>query len=287
MTHAEDLPDLHKLWNYQKPDETEKTFRDLLPRAEASGDKGYTLQLWTQIARALGLQGKFDAAHKVLDDVEKELTDKTRVARVRCLLERGRVFNSSRHPDKARPLFEKAWDLGREYRTDDYAVDAAHMMAIVAAPEDKLAWNIKAMERAEQSDEPRARGWLGTLYNNIGWDYHEQGEYAKALEVHRKCLEVHEARDPQSSGTRIARWSVAKQLRCLGRADEALQIQRELEKNEPDGFVFEEIGECLLLQKKEAAARPYFKKAYDLLKEIAWVAEDTKRMERLEELSGG
>jgi tetratricopeptide (TPR) repeat protein len=135
------------------------------------------------------------------------------------------------------------------------------------------------------------------LYNNIGWDYHDQGEYRKALEIHRKGLEWHEARDRKSGAeipgrsTLIARWSVAKQLRLLGRVEEALAIQYELlelyrKAEVGDGFVQEEIGECLLLQGREEEARPHFAEAWRLLKEISWVADDDpERLERIRDLA--
>jgi len=293
MTRAqEELPDLDKLWDYSKPAETEQRFREMLPKAEAAGDADYLLQLKTQLARTLGLQGKFEAAHAVLDEVEKADDGRLPVVHVRYLLERGRAFNSSKHPDEARALFLAAWEFGVEKKIDGYACDAAHMMAIVEPPEKREAWNVKAMELAEKSSDEKAKRWLGTLYNNMGWDAHDAGDYARALELHEKCLAWHRARNPESRGTRIAKWSVAKQLRMLKRLDEALALQRELledwkKAGEEDGFVYEELGECLLAQGKADEARPWFRKAYALLKEIGWVAEDKARMDRLQKLAEG
>ncbi|MFZ1459275.1 MAG: hypothetical protein WAU38_00630, partial [Ignavibacteria bacterium] len=84
-----------KLWNYSKPDETEKKFREILPEIKASGDKSAYLQLLTQIARTLGLQRKFEDAHILLDETETQLTDDDPVSKIRYQLERGRTFNSS------------------------------------------------------------------------------------------------------------------------------------------------------------------------------------------------
>jgi len=273
-----------KLWNYSEPAATERKFRDLLPGTRDADER---LQLLTQIARTLGLQRKFDEAHAILDGVERELTPDLRTVRVRCLLERGRSFNSSKQPDRARPLFLEAWDLGRAAKLDDYAVDAAHMMAIVEPPDRKLAWNEKAMAVAEASSEPRARGWLWALYNNIGWDYHAQGRYAESLALHEKARGWAAASRPGGEQHFISRWSVARQLRALGRVDDALAAQRTLlAENDKDGFVHEEIGECFLLLGREAEAKPCFRRAHAILKEIAWVAEDKARIERLARLGG-
>jgi tetratricopeptide (TPR) repeat protein len=288
---AEELPNFDKLWDYQKPDETEKKFRELLPRAQESKNPDYHLQLLTQIARTLGLQAKFDEAHKLLDQVEAKLTEDTKTARIRYLLERGRAFNSSKHPDKARALFLEAWEFGNKNGEDFHAVDAAHMLALVEPPEKKLAWALKGMELAEKSKDERAKRWLGTLYNNIGWDFHDQKQYAKALEAHEKCWEWYKQHAPESRGALIAKWSVAKQLRYLDRADQALKMQRELrdayeKAGQPDGFVFEELAECLLLQGQPDEAKPWFKKAYAALETATWVAETyPERWARLKRLA--
>src|SRR4051794_37050339 len=116
-----ELPDFDKLWNYSKPDETEMKFRAILPQAQAAKDQSYLAQLLTQIARAQGLQKKFNDAHATLDEVEKMLTDDLKLARVRYLLERGRAFNSSGQTDRALPLFVKAADLARKEKFNRFA----------------------------------------------------------------------------------------------------------------------------------------------------------------------
>ncbi len=291
--HADELPDFDKLWDYGNPAATEKRFRELLPKAEAAGNLGYKLELLTQIGRTLGLQRKFKEAHELLDGVEKQLTDGTQRARVRYLLERGRAFNSSNQKAKAVPVFEQAWNLARSIKAHGLAVDAAHMLGIaVPGTDDKLAWNVKAMEYAESSKDPRAMRWLGTLYNNIGWTYHEAKQYEKALEVHTKGWLWRQKVAPDSQGTRIAKWSVAKQLRELKRAALALALQRELlavyEKMEkPSGFVFEEIGECLLLLDEPDEAKPWFAKAWPLLKDMQWIqSSEPERLPRIKRLGG-
>src|SRR5713226_9326469 len=84
------LPDFDSLWDYDHPGATERKFREFLPAALDSRDFPYLTQLLTQIARAEGLQRKFQDAHETLDRVEKallkaEADDKTKV---RYLLER-------------------------------------------------------------------------------------------------------------------------------------------------------------------------------------------------------
>jgi tetratricopeptide (TPR) repeat protein len=144
--------DFDSLWDYDKPAETEMKFRELLP---AIHNPSHHVQLLTQIARAEGLQRKFDAAHQTLDNAEKFLTPDLKRARIRYLLERGRAFNSSGQPDKAQPLFQQAYELAQAEREDFYAVDAAHMLAIVEPPEQQLAWNRRHLSHQSDGRHPR------------------------------------------------------------------------------------------------------------------------------------
>lgn len=278
------LPDFDALWDYNDPQGTEKQFRGLLHRAEAAGDARYLAELLTQIARTQGLQQRFDEAHRTLDSVEQLLPEAGDRARVRYLLERGRVYNSSRRPDEARPLFLKALGLAREQQDDFYAVDAAHMMAIVETPQGGLQWNRRAIEMAEGSSNPRAQGWLGSLYNNLGWSYHDLGHYENALVTFEKGLEWQRQAGKEREA-RIASWTVARTLRSLGRCEEALERQNQRllqEAGETDGYTEEETGECLLALQREQEAQAHFARAYTLLAEDPWLQRDEPdRLNRL------
>jgi tetratricopeptide (TPR) repeat protein len=286
------LPDFDALWDYQNPKQTEIKFRELIPRAKESGDVSYYAQLLTQIARTEGLQRKFEDAHKTLDIIEPLLTDELVVARVRYLLERGRVYNSSNHPDRAKPFFSEAWKLAEVNKEDFYAIDAVHMLQIIEVPEKKLEWANIAIEMAEKTTDERAKNWLGSLYNNTGWAYNGLKQYDKALEMFKKSLKWQEEKG-DVYGTIIAKWTIARTYRSLDRIDEALEIQRALAKEieqkglETDGYVYEELGECLLLLEKKEEARKYFKIAYDFLSKNEWLkANEPERLERLKELGG-
>lgn len=280
------LPDFDSLWDYDHPAETEQKFRALLDTAKESGDTLYYAQLLTQIARTQGLQRKFGDAHRTLDEVQSLLKGNLvrERAHIRYLLERGRAFNSSKHPDQARPLLLEAWEMARNAGEDFYAVDAAHMMGIVALADAQEEWNLKAMAVAEKSADPAAHKWLGSLCNNMGWTHHDAGRFEQALEMFEQALKFRQQQGDEPQ-IQIAKWCVARCLRSLGRVEEALAMQRALEQEGEGMYVYEEIGECLLLLKREAEARPYLAKAYDMLSKDPWLAEnEPARLERLKKL---
>lgn len=258
-----------------------------------SGNISYFAQLLTQIARAEGIQGKFKEAHSTLGTVETMLNEKLVVPTVRYLLERGRVFNSNKEKEKAKPLFLDAWKIARAEGQDYYAIDAAHMLGTAETPENQIEWNLKAIELAEKSIDERANLWLGALYNNTGWTYHDLGQYENALELFEKGLKWRQGRD-NDAATRIAKWTVGRVYRSLGRIDEAIEIQKELEQEftdkglEQDGYVYEELAECYLIKDEKEEAQKYFKLAYEYLSKDDWLkANEPDRLERLKELGEG
>jgi tetratricopeptide (TPR) repeat protein len=282
--------DFDDLWDYDNPAETEKKFRDHLAKSAAQ-DLDYRLELTTQIARTLGLQRKFDEAHKTLDDVEKQLTSVSAAARVRYLLERGRVFNSSKQASKAVPLFKHAYDLGVKEKEEFFAIDAAHMLGIASPPNEQLDWNLKALAMAEKATDPKARNWQGSLLNNIGWTYHDAKQYEKALEIFQKALVFREAQG-KAVPIQIAKWSVARALRSLAKLDEALTIQEALLKEHEaaktkDAFVHEELAEIYAMKHREAESKIHFAAAYAELSKDPWFVEnEPARLKRMKELGG-
>lgn len=288
MQDSAAYPEFDQLWDYNNPDKTEEKFRALL--SQVQDNDVYQAELLTQIARTQGLQRQFEEAHDTLDQVKAMLTDTMSRVKIRYLLERGRTFNSAGEKDKASPLFLKAWELGCDMGEDFHAIDAAHMIAIVEPLEAQLPWNLKALDLAEKTSDLRAKKWIGSLNNNIGWTYFDQADYQAALDHFEKALAYQEAVGDEER-IRIGRWCVAKGLRVLGRVEEALAIQQELFAiykaiDEADGYVYEELGECLLLLNREDEAKPYFGFAYETLSKDDWlVAEEPERLARLKALS--
>jgi len=277
-------------WDFAKPELSERRFRDALKQYPASSREA--AEIATQIARAQGLQRRFDAGHKTLDAATGRLATVPLRVRVRLLLERGRMFNSAGQPEKAVPLFREAADAAAGSRDPGdafYRIDALHMLGIAAPAEERLDWNAKALAIAEAATDARARSWRASLYHNIGWAHFERGDSRTALDYWYRALAAREeGKDPRR--TRIAKWTIARGLREIGELDEAWRMQRELADEyqrvgETDGYVFEELAEIALARGDAAGAAPWAAKAFAVLREDEWfVATEPARLKRLAEL---
>jgi tetratricopeptide (TPR) repeat protein len=290
--NAQNLPDFDSLWNYNDPKQTEVVFREILKNTDEIAEPIYVAALQTQIARTLGLQQKFTEAHALMDSVQKKAIDDPTI-RVRYLLEKGRLFNSENRLEEAIPLFQVAFQFSITYNLDYYAIDAAHMIAytLIDFPEKKISWEEKALQMVLETTDVKAKKWEGSLYNNIGWSYFDLKNYPKAIQYFESSLAFENAKKNEESA-RIARWSIAKCYRMMGETDKALTLFKTLEaeitaqKLEPDGYVFEEIGECLLAKSQNNDAKPYFKKAFEILSKDIWLQKnESDRLNRLQSLS--
>jgi tetratricopeptide (TPR) repeat protein len=280
--------DIDTYWEYSDPALSEERFRAAL--SSAKGD--LRLELLTQIARTFSLRGRFDDAHQLLDEVENQLPGAGHRPLVRYLLERGRTFNSSGDKEKARSFFIRGWEQAGPAGLEGHAVDAAHMIAITysGSPE-AIDWNQLGLAIARSSQDPKARGLIPAMLNNSAWDLHDLGRFAEALPMFEEAKSEWLARGLPEQ-IRIAKWSVARCLRSLGRKDEALATQRELENEltaagSVDGYVFEEIAECLAAMGATDEARTYFEKAYEELGKDDWfVKNEAERLANLKLRAG-
>src|SRR3954469_21360507 len=113
------MTDPASLWDFDDPAGSERRLRDAAEVAEGAD----RLVLLTQVARALGLQGRYDDGHAVLDHLA--VSDPEVAARVS--LERGRLLRSGGDAEAARPHFEAAEREAAEAGLDPLRVDAVHM----------------------------------------------------------------------------------------------------------------------------------------------------------------
>lgn len=238
--------DLDALWDFGQPVQSERRFRQALER-QASPQSEDALVLRTQLARSLGLQQRYSAAHNELDAVELHAGEASPEVRVRLWLERGRVHRSAGDPARGLPLFEQAWALAEAEALWGLAGDALHMVALALPPgEAQLAAHERMVAFARGTTDPRARRWEGAALNNLADAHRRAGRLEQALAVFRESRLAYE-RQRSLGAERIARWQIAHTLRLMGRLDEALALQQALEQEHARGgsqdvHVFDELA---------------------------------------------
>jgi tetratricopeptide (TPR) repeat protein len=230
---------IEELWDWEDPITSHDRFR-----AAANSTKGVERDiLVTQVARALGLSKRFEEATALLDSLDHAADPELAV---RVLLERGRILNSSGSPDAARPLFEQAFAAASSAGFEHLAIDALHMVAIVAQASEQDELNRRAVDLASAADDPRARRWRASLLNNLGWSAFERGDLVDALTLFEDAL-AERLGQGQVAEILVARWCIGRTLRALGRLDDALALQRSLKaelvrSGKADPYVDEEIA---------------------------------------------
>lgn len=284
------------------PVDIERNLSALLPEAEKRADKSIYLQILSQIALAQAMQQKFDIAHQTLDKAEKLLEPQYQLAKIRLLLERGRVYHQSDRLDQALSLFIQSYDLSRlSPEFDFHTVNASHMVAIVEKhAEGKIEWNKRAINLAEQTKDERCHAWFGPIYNNLAQNYIEAEKYQEALQSFENCKAHAEGRGDQIV-IRGALWGMGRALRGLNKLDQALDIQNDLLKEYEKiseqsllpmeliyvgrGLVYEELAEIYFAKRSGEQSQKYARLAHEDLSKDAWMKKlYPKRIERLLEL---
>jgi tetratricopeptide (TPR) repeat protein len=176
---------LRPLWDFDDLDGSERRLEDQL-RRETSADG--RVEVLTQLARVQGLRDRFEEGERLIAEAER-LDGRGAAARARIQLERGRLRRSSGEVASSLPLFEAAFEIARAAGEEFLAADAAHMAALAATERPaKLAWTEAGVRIANASADRHVQYWLGPLYNNLGCEYMDAGEFGAALEAFQFAL---------------------------------------------------------------------------------------------------
>jgi predicted urease superfamily metal-dependent hydrolase len=62
------------------------------------------------------------------------------------------------------------------------------MIAITGDEREKFDWSLRGIEMAEKGGH---EGWLGPLWNNLGWNYYDEERYGEAYDALVKAREYH------------------------------------------------------------------------------------------------
>ncbi len=203
---------LRPVWDFNDLGASRQRFRELLESEEADAGRAEVL---TQLARVEGLEDGFEEGDRLLDEAASLAGDDPTV-KARLDLERGRLRRSAGDPESALPMFERSFETALAIPHEFIAVDAAHMAAIAAPDQEtRLAWADRGIELAKSSGDPDVVGWLGSLYNNVGWDYFDAGEYDIALDWFERALVERERRPDETERIQLAVEAVEEARRML------------------------------------------------------------------------
>jgi tetratricopeptide (TPR) repeat protein len=261
-------------------------------RAELGRTEGAErLQVETQLARVMGLNGGYEGALQLLARIRTELEPgDDSLAGVRTDLEEGRCHRDQNRPDQAIACFKLAFDAARRLNDAYLMFDAAHMIAITGEPTQQIHAGEQALALLAGVSDEDAMYWRGPILNNLGWSYLDDGQLERALELFQQSVEYR--REGPKRPFLIARYTVARTLRALGKHEEALALLPALQAENVElggesPYVNEEIGECLVALGRQQEARPYCAKAFAALSQDTCIAtNEPDRLSRLKTLSG-
>ena len=130
---------------------------------------------------------------------------------------RGRFEWKDGDNETATNTFREMFDYCGENELWERAVDAAHMIAITGDQTEKFDWSLRGIEMAEKG---KMDGWLGPLWNNLGWNYYDAERYDEAHDALVKASEYHHKGENELPKL-IADYSVAHVTMKQGKLDEA------------------------------------------------------------------
>ena len=250
---GEEQQTIDRLWDFADPAASEARFRAVADDESRSAHERAVMT--TQVARAIGIQRRDDDALALLDDLESaerpdETAEETAELRARVALERGRVAATAERFDEAVPLFTRAVREAALAGSTFLVLDALHMLALNDAGHEE-EWATEGFDVLDGVRDPRLKRWGVALHNNLGWTKHDAGDAVAALHHFEQAVEAAD-RYGTAGQQHVARWSVGRALRSLGRTDEALELQRELAVARPDDRYVQAEIEALTAEATEA-----------------------------------
>ena len=282
------------LFRQQRLDEAFQRYHEAITRAREEFNRPVEAEALAQLARVELQRGNLEKAAQWLAQAAERADESDPMGWSRYLGVKGRLEWRRDDLPRARATFERMYEFCLANALWGRAVDAAHMMAIVAESfEEQVAWGRRGIEMAEKSESYRL---LGPLWNNLAAAYYEHGDYDSALTAYRQAREYH-WRYSGESAKLFADYHVGMTLRRLGRYEEAASWLRpvlawaeRLGDHSAIGQACEDLGEIALaggdtaqgLKLLQRARREYRAAGFDTSWPEVW-QHITKRLAELEQ----
>jgi tetratricopeptide (TPR) repeat protein len=205
------------LFKTQDYEQAGEAFEKLAARAAAEGDTEALVEASAMRARSYLALGRPDDGRAWLERAAGAATNEQPLGWSRYLSVKGRFEWKDGDNEAATRTFRELYDYSRGHELWSRAVDAANMISITGEPSERFDWSRRGIEMAEAGG---MTGWLGPLWNNLGWNYHDAGRYDEAYDALVKAREYHYMKEAELPRL-IADYSVAHVEMKLGRTDEA------------------------------------------------------------------
>jgi tetratricopeptide (TPR) repeat protein len=227
-------------------------YLEAVEAAQAEFNRPVETEALAQAARMHLIQNQKDEGRTWLDKAADKATESDPMGWSRFLGVRGRFEWKDDDLDAARKTFEDMYVFCNTNALWGRAVDAAHMIAIVAkSPDDQLEWSRRGIEAAETGGEER---WLGPLWNNMAITFFDQEQYDSALACFEKARHYHWMYSGEF-GKLFADYHVGMTHRKLGNFDDAKKWLRPVlawaERLEDPGAIgqtLEDLGEIAIAE---------------------------------------
>ncbi len=253
-----------------KYDKALSMYMDTAKKAKVENHISNRIQAFSQVSRCFSLLGNLKKGKTWLNKARIIATSNYPKGWARYLGVKGRFGIEENEIENAVTTFNNMYDFSTHHKLYNYAIDAAHMLALLGTKEHQIKWALKGIKEANIYHEYK---WLGALWNNLGWAYHDIGEHEKSLEALKKAREYHRKYSNEKA-ILIADWSVGCLLRKLGRVEEAeklfkpvLEKSKHLGDVEWIGLTIQELGEIEIIRGNFILGLSYLKQSQKYLEE--------------------
>jgi len=280
------------LFDSRQYDQAREVYLLAADSAAASGDNSSLTEAYAMIARTYLITEKKDEGRPWIEKAAGSAKKEEPLGWSRYLGVRGRFEWQDKELEKATATFKEMYQYCSEKGLHERAIDAAHMVAITGGLDEQVEWGLKGIKEAEAGN---VTGWLGPLWNNLGYTYEDMGKYRESLDAYLKAREYHHKYSDEKSKI-VADWAVGHAYRLLGEPDSAAQwiTQDMLARFESmgdaefQGWALKEMGEIALLKSRPDSALTYFTRAEEKLRAADmpnWDADGYKKLqEQIEKL---
>jgi tetratricopeptide (TPR) repeat protein len=185
---ADKIAKADEVFKSRQYEEAGVLFEEIAGEAVATGDDSAFVEAASMRARSYLIAQKKDEGREWLVRAAAKAIDSDPAGWSRYLGVRGRFEWQDENLETATTTFREMFDYCGEKELWERAVDAAHMIAITGDPREKFDWSLKGIEMAEKGGMD---GWLAPLWNNLGWNYHDDERYGEAYDALVKAREYH------------------------------------------------------------------------------------------------